>query len=57
MRSASKKSDDEGNVLWNGPRILMAIHNGVPQCNQDKISGKTSYEGPVVKRLLQLKGS
>lgn len=50
------KEEYEGDMLWNGPKIVMVVHNGVPQCVQDKISGKTSYEGPVLKRVMSLKG-
>ena len=39
---------DTGACLYNGLRIRMGVHCGEPHCEQDQISYRTEYFGPVV---------
>lgn len=40
--------NDVGLCLYSGLRIRMGIHCGEPHCEQDQISYRTEYFGPVV---------
>eukprot|EP00026_Physarum_polycephalum_P001822 Phypoly_transcript_01825.p1 GENE.Phypoly_transcript_01825~~Phypoly_transcript_01825.p1 ORF type:complete len:934 (+),score=138.65 Phypoly_transcript_01825:235-3036(+) len=54
VNSCAKVIGSDGELLWNGLRVQMAIHSGVPNCDHDPLTDRMVYMGPVVEKTLKM---
>src|SRR5690606_3378046 len=54
MDSARIEKDADGTVLFRGLRVRMGIHVGEPIIEQDPVTGRVDYFGPVVNRAARV---
>lgn len=43
-------TDGQGNIIFRGLSVRMGIHWGAPVCEQDVVTGRMDYFGPMVNR-------
>lgn len=48
LPSGEEEWSDEGECLFRGLRVRMGLHSGIPHCEQDQITLRTEYFGPVL---------
>ncbi|KAG7660361.1 uncharacterized protein J8A68_006128 [[Candida] subhashii] len=47
-------TDGEGNIIFRGLSVRMGIHWGSPVCEQDVVTGRMDYFGPMVNRASRI---
>eukprot|EP01064_Diplonema_japonicum_P039256 TRINITY_DN9797_c0_g1_i1.p1 TRINITY_DN9797_c0_g1~~TRINITY_DN9797_c0_g1_i1.p1 ORF type:complete len:1304 (+),score=235.24 TRINITY_DN9797_c0_g1_i1:35-3946(+) len=53
---AGVQTDNEGNVVLRGLRVRMGFHTGEPDCEQDPVTGRMDYFGPMVNLAARIAG-
>lgn len=53
-KSKIVKSSASGNLLYKGLRVRMGIHNGKPSAEEDPVTGRMDYFGPMVNRAARV---
>ncbi|KAL6077383.1 Adenylate cyclase [Balamuthia mandrillaris] len=46
--------EEAGKLLWRGLRVRMGIHVGEPSCEEDPVTGRMDYFGPIVNRAARV---
>lgn len=49
--------DSAGNIVQRGLRVRMGVHWGAPSCEQDPITRRMDYYGPMVNRAARINAS
>ncbi len=47
-------SEASGRLLYQGLRVRMGIHSGAPSCEEDPVTGRMDYFGPMVNRAARV---
>eukprot|EP01119_Soliformovum_irregulare_P015373 TRINITY_DN4320_c0_g1_i2.p1 TRINITY_DN4320_c0_g1~~TRINITY_DN4320_c0_g1_i2.p1 ORF type:complete len:1649 (+),score=817.75 TRINITY_DN4320_c0_g1_i2:111-5057(+) len=53
---AKEAHDDVGNLIFRGLRVRMGIHVGDPSCEEDPVTKRMDYFGPMVNRSARVEG-
>eukprot|EP01004_Peranema_trichophorum_P007615 NODE_638_length_2513_cov_27.628452_g546_i0.p1 GENE.NODE_638_length_2513_cov_27.628452_g546_i0~~NODE_638_length_2513_cov_27.628452_g546_i0.p1 ORF type:complete len:482 (+),score=116.25 NODE_638_length_2513_cov_27.628452_g546_i0:197-1642(+) len=56
-KSACVGRDKSGVLIWRGLRVRMGFHVGIPNVQDDPVTGRKDYFGPVVNLAARVSGS